>query len=171
MDDTLQQIATLRSQGKLDEAIRLAKQLVDAMPADPVAHYQCAWCHDAAGLEKEAVPYYVKAIQLGLSPQDDLAGALLGLGSTYRTLGLYEQAAETLERGMQRFPADRSFPVFLSMAYYSLGRHHEAMTLLLRSLAETTNDPTRLRITTEPFCFTQMTSTRPGKQEFPPPPL
>lgn len=141
MNPVIEQITTLRKEGKLDEAIVLAKELVQTEPANPVAQYQCAWCHDSAGLEKEAVPYYEKAIELGLSPEDDLAGALLGLGSTYRTLGRYEEAAETLAKGMQQFPDDRSFPVFLSMAYYNLGRHHEAMTLLLQNLAETTSDP------------------------------
>ncbi|QRG68261.1 tetratricopeptide repeat protein [Brevibacillus choshinensis] len=142
MNPAIEQIITLRKEGKLDEAIALANKLVAGEPNSPIAHYQCAWCHDAAGLEREAVPYYEKAIELGLAPEDDLAGALLGLGSTYRTLGLYEQAAATLAKGRQQFPQDRSFPVFLSMAYYNLGRHHEAMTLLLQNLAETSIDPT-----------------------------
>lgn len=141
MNPTIQQIIGLRKEGKLEEAISLALELIAQSPTDPVAHYQCAWCHDAAGLEKEAVPYYEKAIQLGLTAEDDLSGAMLGLGSTYRTLGQYEQAAVTLERGMKQFPEDRSFPIFLSMAYYNLGRHHEAMTLLLQNLAETTSEP------------------------------
>lgn len=141
MNSAIDPIITLRKEGKLDEAIALAKELVDREPHSPTAHYQCAWCHDSAGLEREAVPYYEKAIELGLAPADDLAGALLGLGSTYRTLGQYEKAAATLEKGMQQFPEDRSFPVFLSMACYNLGRHREAMTLLLQNLAETTSDP------------------------------
>ncbi|NRS17046.1 tetratricopeptide repeat protein [Brevibacillus sp. HB1.2] len=144
MNPMIQNIIQLRKEGHLDEAIQLALQLVSQSPTDPVAHYQCAWCHDAAGLEKEAVPFYEKAIELGLSVDDDLQGALLGLGSTYRVLGLYEQAAATLAKGMQQFPEDRSFPIFLSMAYYNLGKHHEAMNLLLKNLAETSSDPTIL---------------------------
>ncbi|MED4585315.1 tetratricopeptide repeat protein [Brevibacillus choshinensis] len=140
MNATIDQIIGLRKEGKLDEAIQLALELVAQEPSDPIAHYQCAWCHDSAGLEREAVPYYEKAIQLGLTPENDLSGALLGLGSTYRTLGQYEQAADTFVKGMQQFPGDRSFPVFLSMAYYNLGKHHEAMTLLLQNLAETSCD-------------------------------
>lgn len=142
MNPVIDQIIALRKEGKLAEAITLAKKLVADEPNSPIAHYQCAWCHDSAGLEREAVPYYEKAIELGLAPEDDLAGALLGLGSTYRTLGQYEKAAATLAKGMQQFPTDRSFPVFLSMACYNLGRHHEAMTLLLQNLAETSSDPT-----------------------------
>lgn len=144
MNPMIQNIIHLRKVGHLDEAIQLALQLVSHSPTDPVAHYQCAWCHDAAGMEKEAVPFYEKAIELGLSVEDDLQGALLGLGSTYRTLGQYEQAADTLAKGMQQFPCDRSFPIFLSMAYYNLGKHHEAMNLLLKNLAETSSDPTIL---------------------------
>ncbi|MFC8689202.1 tetratricopeptide repeat protein [Brevibacillus porteri] len=144
MNPMIQNIIQLRKEGHLDEAIQLALQLVSQSPTDPVAYYQCAWCHDAAGLEKEAVPFYEKAIELGLTVDDDLPGALLGLGSTYRVLGLYEQAAATLAKGMQQFPEDRSFPIFLSMAYYNLGKHHEAMNLLLKNLAETSSDPTIL---------------------------
>lgn len=141
MNEKLQEVVRLRTPGNLEEARALALRLASESPADPVVHYQCAWCHDAAGLEREAVPFYERAIQLGLRPEDDLAGALLGLGSTYRTLGEYEQAAETLAKGMRLFPEDRAFPVFLSMAFYNLGRHHEAMRLLMQNLAETTSDP------------------------------
>lgn len=144
MNPTIETIIDLRKEGRLDEAIELALQLVSQSPNDPVVHYQCAWSHDAAGLEKEAVPFYEKAIALGLSVEDDLQGAMLGLGSTYRTLGQYEQAAATLAKGLEQFPEDRSFAIFLSMAYYNLGKHHEAMTLLLKNLAETSSDPTIL---------------------------
>ncbi|TCP68322.1 tetratricopeptide repeat protein [Baia soyae] len=54
--------------------------------------YVSAWSHDVLCLESEAIPYYERAIELGLSKEDDLEGALLGLGSTYRVLGQYEKS-------------------------------------------------------------------------------
>jgi hypothetical protein len=48
--------------------------------------------HDRAGRETEAVLSYERAIDLGL-PISELAGALHGLGSTYRALGRYDDAS------------------------------------------------------------------------------
>ncbi|WP_280512914.1 tetratricopeptide repeat protein [Carnobacterium inhibens] len=49
-------------------------------------NYQCAWSYDLLGEEKKAVPFYEQSIKLGLVGED-LEGAYVGLGSTYRTLG------------------------------------------------------------------------------------
>lgn len=101
--------------------------------------YQTAWSFDLLGEEADAAPYYERAISLGL-PDKELEGALLGLGSTYRTLGEYQKARYTLEKGMERFPDNRAMSVFYSMVLYNLGSHGEAMGLLLESLAETSSD-------------------------------
>lgn len=69
------------------------------------------------------------------------AGALLGLGSTYRILGRYGQAVETLRRGVEEFPDDGSLRTFLAMALYNTDEHHEAMRLLLELTAATSRDP------------------------------
>jgi tetratricopeptide (TPR) repeat protein len=139
MNDRLAQAIRLREVGQLEEARALLLDLVAAHPDDPVVNYQCAWSHDALGLEREAVPFYERAIALGLTG-DDLEGALLGLGSTYRCLGEYQKAIETLGKGAAQFPNQRSFEVFLAMALYNTGAHAEAMERLLRTLAETSAD-------------------------------
>lgn len=84
-------------------------QLVSEDPDDASKNYQCAWSFDALGEEAQAVPYYKKAIQLGLGPQE-LEGALLWLGSTYRTLGAYSKAQRTLLKGIEVFPHNKAFP-------------------------------------------------------------
>jgi tetratricopeptide (TPR) repeat protein len=141
MRDRLQKAIELRSAGRAEEARTILLDLVATYPDDPEVNYQTAWVHDALGREREAVPFYVRAIELGL-PGDVLEGALLGLGSTYRTIGEYQQADETLRRGMTQFPQNRAFPVFLAMSLYNLHRHQEAMELLLTNLVETTADET-----------------------------
>lgn len=108
-------------------------------PDDPLVQYQAAWSHDVLGLESEAVPLYERALELGLEGEDR-RGALLGLGSTYRTLGRYEDAERTLRRGREEFGSGGCFDVFLALALYNLGRHAEAMELLLRALAESSSD-------------------------------
>ncbi|WP_246321240.1 tetratricopeptide repeat protein [Paenibacillus germinis] len=40
---------------------------------------------------REAVPFYKKSLELGLSGEER-QGAYLGLGSTYRTLGMYDHS-------------------------------------------------------------------------------
>lgn len=144
MRDRLQEAIELRSTGRAEEARTLLLELAAAYPDDAEVNYQTAWAHDNVGLEREAVPFYVRAIELGLSGAE-LEGALLGLGSTYRALGAYPQAEETLRRGMREFPHNRSFQVFLAMTLYNLRQHQEAMELLLTALVETTADESILR--------------------------
>jgi tetratricopeptide (TPR) repeat protein len=139
MEDQLALAIRLRQDGRVEESRELLLKLVAAHPDDPVVNYQCAWSHDTLGLEREAVPFYERAIAGGLLGAD-LAGALLGLGSTYRCLGQYQLAIDALRRGIAEFPNDRSFEVFLAMALYNAGQHAEAAERLLRALAETTAD-------------------------------
>jgi tetratricopeptide (TPR) repeat protein len=129
----------LREAGELEQARTLALELVAMYPNDPTVNYQCAWSHDTLGLEREAVPFYERAIALGLRG-DELEGALLGLGSTYRCLGEYQKAIETLGAGAAQFPGQRSFEAFLAMALYNIGAHSQAVERLLRALAETSTD-------------------------------
>ncbi|WP_312029534.1 tetratricopeptide repeat protein [Paenibacillus sedimenti] len=69
-------------------------------------NFQTAVAHDNSGLGQEAIPYYERAIEQGLSGPD-LERALLGLGSIYRYLGYYQQAEATLRRGVEEFPHNR----------------------------------------------------------------
>lgn len=139
MDPRIDTAIRLREEGKLEESKELLLEIVRELPDDPVANYQCAWSHDRLGLETEAIPFYVRAIDRGLEGEP-LEGAFLGLGSTYRTIGEYQKSLETLTRATEHFPENRSLQIFLSMSLYNLGKHAEAMEILLRNIAETTND-------------------------------
>ncbi len=137
--DKLTQAIEHRTAKRYDEARELLAELYAVHPDDPQVNYHYAWLHDAMGDERAAVPYYERAIQTGL-PDDDLRGALLGLGSTYRCLGEYDKAVATLRKGLAHFPDGQEFRVFLAMALYNTGHHAEAMEHLLRSVAETSSD-------------------------------
>ncbi len=145
MDSRIKTAIGLREEGKTEEAKNLLLEVLKERPDDALANYQCAWTHDRLGLETQAVPYYVSAIKCGLKGADlegaDLEGAFLGLGSTYRTIGEYEKSFETLERGSRAFPQNRALQIFMSMSLYNLGRHAEAMEILLRNIIETSSDP------------------------------
>ncbi len=139
MRDELERAVYLRENGRAEEARELLLKLVAEKPDDPQINYQCAWVHDLLGREQEAVPFYERAIEEGLAGED-LEGAMLGLGSTFRALGDYQRAVETLRSGTTRFPNNRAMQVFLAMALYNAGECREAVELLLRNLAETTSD-------------------------------
>ncbi|MBZ0288521.1 MAG: tetratricopeptide repeat protein [Anaerolineae bacterium] len=139
MQEKLAQAIEHRAAKRFDEAKALFAELYAENPDDPLVNYHYAWLHDSLGEERAAVPFYEKAIAGGL-PDADLRGAMLGLGSTYRTLGEYKKAIDMLRRGMFRFPEAGEFPVFLAMALYNMGDHAEAMELLLKVIADTADD-------------------------------
>ena len=139
-EDRLARAISLREDGRTEEARNILIELQRLHPDDAVVNLQCAWAHDKLGLECEAVPFYESALELGLDGED-LKDALLGLGSTYRTLGEYDKALSTLTRGVSEFPGHRGLHVFQAMALYNNDRPKEACELLLRIISETSSDP------------------------------
>jgi len=134
----------LRESEKHEEARQVLLTLHSEFPEDPQVNYQCAWIHDLLGLEREAIPFYDKAIQIGLSG-NELKSALLGMGSTYRCIGEYQKAIATFQHARTLFPDAHEFNVFLAMAYYNIGEHSKAMELVLSSLVNTSHDEGILR--------------------------
>lgn len=142
-DTLLAEAIGLRQSGSREEARDLLVALSDRHPADAEVAYQTAWAHDVLGREAEAVPYYEKALAAGPDGlgAEERRGAFLGLGSTYRVLGRYEEAVATLRRGTEEYPDDGSLRTFLAMALYNTGRHHDSTRILLHLLAKTSGDP------------------------------
>ena len=107
MKKEVNQAIILRQEGKLRESNILLLKMLENNSDDALIHYQCAWSFDILGEESKAVPYYEGAIELGL-PDGDLQGALLGLGSTYRTLGEYEKSKNVFVKAVELFPRNRA---------------------------------------------------------------
>lgn len=137
--ETLERAIALRTQGEHAQARTLLVELAARCP-EGLVQYHAAWVHDAMGLEEAAIPFYRRAIESGELDGPDLEGAMIGLGSTYRCLGRYSEAVQLLEPAVRMFPDSRALQVFLAMVYHNLGRHDESAEILLRNLAETTND-------------------------------
>lgn len=129
----------LRKDNKNKESNQLLLKIVEEYPDNAFVNYQCAWSFDVLGEESKAVPFYEKAIEQGLS-EKDLEGAILGLGSTYRTLGEYEKSKSTFLKGIELFPNNRAIQVFYSMTLYNLNEHRKAIEILLNCLINTTTD-------------------------------
>ncbi|PWS41261.1 hypothetical protein DKT74_28535 [Streptomyces sp. ZEA17I] len=139
--DLLAETDRLREGGRAGEAREKLLALTARFPDDAEVAYRTAWVHDVLGLESEAVAYYERALAGTGLAVEDRRGALLGLGSTYRVLGRFGQAVETLRGGVEEFPDDGALRTFLAMALFNTGEHHEAMRLLLRLVASTSDDP------------------------------
>ena len=135
MPSKLIKALNFRSDGNLTDSNLILLELANQFPTDAYINYQCAWSFDVMGEESKAVPYYEKAIELGLSGKD-LEGAIIGLGSTYRTLGQYENSHGIFVKGLELFPDNQAIKVFFSMTLYNLQKHSSAIEILLNSLVE-----------------------------------
>lgn len=114
MDINLEKALELRKNGKLNESNNILIELAQASPNDAFINYQCAWSFDLIGEERKAVPYYENALHLGLS-SEDMEGAIIGLGSTYRTLGEYEKSKRVFQEGIEKFPDNQAIKTFYSI--------------------------------------------------------
>ena len=138
--EELEAIVGARAHGQSKEILPRLKALDERFPNVAEINYQLAWSCDVLERDADALPYYEKAIALGLAP-NELSGALLGLGNTLRVLGHSARAAEVLRSGKAQFPENREFDVFLALAMHDLGQHTAALKLLVETLCDTTDDP------------------------------
>jgi tetratricopeptide (TPR) repeat protein len=125
----------LRAEGKLEESntilCRLARENRTIQSCNISARGALMF-----GTGERRNPYYTNAIRLGLQG-DDLRGAYLGLGSTYRTIGAYRESKAVFRRSAPIvFPGDAALQVFYAMTLYNLGEHAQSMKLLLRLVAD-----------------------------------
>jgi tetratricopeptide (TPR) repeat protein len=130
----------LREAGELEAARKQLLSLAHDFPDDGVVAYQTAWIHDRLGLERDAAPYYERALASGYLDSADRLGALVSYGSTLRVLGRHQEAVDVLRAAAGEYPEDGGARAFLAMALYNTGEHHEAMSVLLRLLAATSTD-------------------------------
>ncbi len=135
----LDEAIRLRENGELERAKQLFIMLLRQDEKNPRLHAHCAWCYDSLGEERQAVPHYERAIRLGLTG-DELRETYIGLGSTYRALGRYEDAEELFTKAIDQFPDIAALKVFRAMTHYNLGRHQEATGALLELLASPETD-------------------------------
>lgn len=129
----------LRKAGKFQDSNDLLLKIYPINPENAYLNYQIAWSFDVLGKESQAVPYYERAIQLGLT-EPDLEEAYLGLGSTYRALGNYQKAEQVLSEAQDKFPTNNALKVFYAMALFNLQQYSQSNQILLELLAQTLSD-------------------------------
>ncbi|AAM85001.1 hypothetical protein BFI45_05440 [Yersinia pestis subsp. microtus bv. Altaica] len=131
-------IDSLKELGRYGDALAMAQDLLSRSPDNASLLYKIASLYDVQGLELQAVPFYRAAIEHNLVGTE-LQAAYLGLGSTYRTLGLYQAALETFDHALVRFPQAKEITLFRVMTLYNLSETKEAISTLLILLADTSH--------------------------------
>lgn len=139
IEETIARAKKLRRQDDLEASQEILLNLLAQHPNNPLVLHEVGGSYDVMGEEKQAIPYYQKAIKAGLEGAN-LQECLVCLGSSQRNVGDFEDAITTLEKVVAQFPDNNSGKVFLALAYYSEAREDEAVRLLLELLLETTND-------------------------------
>ena len=122
-----------------DEEVFRAKieALVAQLPADsPVAAFERACALDSTGHPDRAVPFYRRALELGLEGERRRR-AVIQLASSLRNLGQVSESLELLTAELER-PSDRlddAVSAFLALALVDSGREREATSVALAALA------------------------------------
>jgi len=138
-DRRLAEAVALREGGQAEQAQPLLVALAAEYPDDAEVQYQAAWVHDYLGLEDDAVPYYERALALGL-PEPEMEGLVLGLGSTYRNVGRINDSLALLERGVRDYPNNYAMRCFLALTRLSNGDGQEALALAFDVILTTSVD-------------------------------
>ncbi|GAA0466858.1 tetratricopeptide repeat protein [Alkalibacillus silvisoli] len=137
--DQLQEAIRLKNEGNLKEAQPLLAELANEHKEDQKVLLVAAEVHEKLELFPQAITFYQQALEFDLN-EEYRKKALLHLGISYRAVGLYEQARETLEVGMSEFPSSNPFYIYFAMTLYNLGDSDLAMEIMAQKLIETTKD-------------------------------
>ena len=137
MESSIEKAINLRNEECFNESIEILKKLVDDLSYSGKANLHIAWNYDAQGNEREAIPYYKKALN-GKLNQVEKFDCLLGLASSLRCLGEYKEANTYFESTIDEFPEKLEILPFHAMNLYNLGKSKEAVSVLLNLLLKTT---------------------------------
>lgn len=135
----LETIKHLLQEKKFEQAKVMLLDLAKKYPDDAEINFYCASTHDVLGFEKEAIPFYEKAILFGI--QGELREkTFIQLGSSYRCIGDYYSSRKVLSQGLREFPSNMALQSFLALTLYNLNKDKEAVSLLIKSLATASSD-------------------------------
>jgi predicted Zn-dependent protease len=117
------------SEGRYDEASRIYRELLQALPDDPGLLMNLGMSLAMGGRESDAIGPLERAVAL----KPSLVPAQLFLGSSLLALGQPEKAIAPLERAVAARPMDLEQRRMLASAYAAVGRHVDAVTQLRRT--------------------------------------
>ena len=139
MNKLLKDVIRLRRQERYDESREILDSLLSDDPHNPEYLAQYAFALDNQGQEEAAIGYYRKALEH--NPKKDLYTQIsLGLGSSLRAIGRYEEAVEVLEEGVSKDPRHAALQTFYALSLYNVGRYQESVRILAGLLVRTSSD-------------------------------
>jgi tetratricopeptide (TPR) repeat protein len=131
MEESLKAALEMRRDGDLFGSNKLLIELVLQHPNHAILHYECACSYDVLAQEEEAIPFYGRALELGLSDKEAV-NAYIQLGSLYRLHGRLMESENVLMTGMMRFWDVGLLKIFYAFTMYDLGKPGEATGALLQ---------------------------------------
>lgn len=138
-DQLIEDAEALREKGDAKAALAILLEIGTRDTDDAEVALLIARAYDSIGQERDAVPWFERALAHGLVDEDH-AEAAIGLGSDLRSLGEFERAIEVLALAHSRYPTNRAIETFLAMARFNAGDQQVAFETLLRILAENSGD-------------------------------
>jgi arylsulfatase A-like enzyme/Flp pilus assembly protein TadD len=135
LDTKVHQVIELYMRGKLDESIRLARELVAARPSMSLGHSLLAQALLQAGRTEEALEVMLAAHRQGTAT----SALLRQLGLTLSEVGRAGEAVEVLQPLAQA--GDPESLNALALALSDAGRHGQAFDVLQRVLKADPDDP------------------------------
>lgn len=137
MEESLKAALELRRDGDLLGSNRLLIELVLQHPDHAMLQYECACSYDILAQEEEAIPFYERALELGLSDKE-AENAYTQLGSLFRLHGRFVESENVLMTGMMRFWDVGLLKIFYAFTMYDLGKPGEAMHWMTHAILDST---------------------------------
>lgn len=139
MEESLKAALEMRRDGDLFGSNKLLIELVLQHPDHAILHYECACSYDVLAQEEEAIPFYGRALELGLSDKEAV-NAYTQLGSIYRLHGRLMESENVLMTGMMRFGDVGLLSIFYAFTMYDLGKPGEAMRWMTDAILDAAVD-------------------------------
>ncbi|MCO7126436.1 tetratricopeptide repeat protein [Sporolactobacillus shoreicorticis] len=114
IDSIIQKASSLIEHGQNGRGLNMFQMLSDQHPQESKIWLQYALALDKLAMEEEAIPKYKKALELGLSKEDERI-ALICLASSYRNVGQIHSALETIEQACEKYRQDVAAHCFYSL--------------------------------------------------------
>lgn len=114
IEQLMQEASRFIEHGVVARGLGQFKSLTRDYPANSQVFLHYALSLDQLSKESEAIPNYQKALELGLS-SDDERTALISLASSYRNVGNLDAALETINQALEK---NKDHPAVL--CFYSL---------------------------------------------------
>ena len=139
MEESLKAALEMCRDGDLFGSNKLLIELVLQHPDHAILHYECACSYDVLAQEEEAIPFYGRALELGLSDKEAV-NAYTQLGSLYRVHGRLMESENVLMTGMMRFWDVGLLKIFYAFTMYDLGKPGEAMRWMTHAILDSAVD-------------------------------